>query len=43
MATDYAEDGIQFISFMESLFFGLMAYLFLTDMTIGQNNIARYC
>ena len=37
----HAGDGVTFIRYMESGILGLMAYLFLTDATVGQNKIAR--
>jgi hypothetical protein len=37
-----AHDGITFIRYTESAVLGLMAYLFLTDMTVGRNAIARF-
>lgn len=35
------QDGVTFIRYTESAVLGMMAYLFLTDATVGQNAIAR--
>jgi hypothetical protein len=37
-----AADGVTFIRYMESGILALMAYLFLTDISVGQNRIARF-
>ena len=37
-----AEDAVTFIRYTESGILGFMAYLFLTDATVGQNAVARY-
>jgi hypothetical protein len=37
-----ADDGVTFIRYTESAVLGLMAYLFLTDTTVGRNAIARF-
>ena len=36
-----AADGATFIRYTESAVLGLMAYLFLTDTTVGRNALAR--
>ena len=38
-----AVDGTVFIRYSESALLGMMAYIFLTDMTIGKDQIARWC